>query len=323
MDDGLLEQARRLFAEADRIAVIGHVRPDGDAVGSVVGLGLALKSAGKEVQMVLADGVPRKMRHLVGADQVQKQVKTEVDLWVVLDCSDLDRVGDISSTPWHPDINIDHHVTNLNFANLNLVEETAVATATILADSLAVWNLPLTPDVASAFLMGLITDTLGFRTSNMTPHAMRTAAALMEAGGDLPSLYNQSLVLRSFEAMRLWGGGLMNLQRRDRLVWATLTMDDRRRAGYAGRDDADLINQLSAIRGFEVAMIFVEQSANSIKVSWRAVPGVDVSQIALQFGGGGHSAAAGAVIPGDLETVQTAVIETTQSILSEHEGVLE
>ena len=170
MNDGLLEEARRLFAEADRIAVIGHVRPDGDAVGSVVGLGLALKSAGKEVQMVLADGVPKKMRHLVGADKIQKQVKTEVDLWVVLDCSDLDRVGDISSAPWQPDINIDHHVTNLNFANLNLVDEKAVATATILADNLAAWDLSLTPDVASALLMGLITDTLGFRTVYFSIH---------------------------------------------------------------------------------------------------------------------------------------------------------
>ncbi len=318
MNDSLLEQARRLFAEADHIAVIGHVRPDGDAVGSVLGLGLALLDKGKHVQMVLADGVPRKMRHLAGADQVQKKINSEVDLWVTLDCSDLDRVGKITTESWQPDINIDHHVTNLNFAKLNLVDETAVATATILAESLPVWDLALTNEVASALLMGLITDTLGFRTSNMTPQALRIAAELMEAGADLPALYNQSLVLRSYEALRLWGGGLMSLQRRDRLVWASLTLEDRRRAGYAGRDDADLINQLSAIRGFEVALIFVEQSANSIKVSWRAVPGVDVAQVALQFGGGGHPAAAGAVIPGDLETVQIAVLETTHALLGEN-----
>ncbi len=265
MDNALLRLAGKKLQEADHVAVLSHKRPDGDAVGSVLGLGLALKGAGKEVQMVLADGVPINLRHLPGADLVQQQVNLQVDLWVVLDCSDIDRVGEVVPELWKPDINIDHHVTNLNFANLNLVDTQAVATAAILAEALPVWGLPLTPPIAANLLNGLLTDTLGFRTANMTADTLRIGAGLMEAGADLHDLYYRALVMRSFDGMRLWGQGLSKLQRQGRLVWTELTREDRKMIGYPGRDDGDLINVVSAIQEFDIALIFVEQPAGQIK----------------------------------------------------------
>lgn len=319
LNSTLIEKAGYQFRSAQRILVVSHIRPDGDAIGSLLGLGLSLKAANKEVQMVLADGVPSSFRHLIGSEQVRPRPTGEFDLVSVVDCSDLKRVGHALNGYSQPDLNIDHHVTNLNFAALNIVNAQATATAEILAELIPAVGLPLDKTVASALLTGLITDTLGFRTSNMTPKALRVAADLMEKGIDLPELYRQALVGRSFEAARFWGAGLSKLQREDRMVWATLTMEDRRAAGYPGRDDADLVNILSSIDEADVAMVFVEQPNEQIKVSWRSQPGFDVSPIALSFGGGGHPSASGADIEGDLEEVKSRVLRATRTLFEREE----
>jgi phosphoesterase RecJ-like protein len=317
MSDALQAKIRRKIRTSQRVLVTTHVRPDGDAIGSLLGLGLALRQAGKSVQMLSADGVPVSYRHLAGSQDVSQRPEGDFDLTIVLDCSDLNRVGKNLNGFNPPDVNVDHHVTNLLFAKLNLVDTAAVATAEILADNLAGWDLPMTSDVAAALLTGIITDTLGFRTSNMTPKALRLAADLMEAGAALPDLYQRSLVERSFEAMRFWAAGLAKLEREGQIVWATLSMADRVNTGYPGRDDADLINELSAITDAAVSIVFVEQPNGKVKVSWRAQPGIDVSAVALKFGGGGHPSAAGAEVEGSLEDVRQRILLETRQIMQE------
>lgn len=306
---------RQMLNQAQRILIVSHVRPDGDAVGSVLGLGLALQALGKEVQMVLADGVPASFRHLPGSEQIVRQKTGEHDLNVVVDCADLQRTGKALSSLL-PDLNIDHHVTNLGFARVNLVDPNAVATTSILCDHMPRWGLSITQPVAEALLTGLVADTLGFRTSNVTSHALRQAAKLMEMGANLPQLYHQALVRRSFSAARYWGRGLDKLQREGRLAWTTLTLEDRIAAGYTGNDDADLVNILSTIDEVDITVIFVEQKGGRVKVSWRAEPGFDVSKVALEFGGGGHPAAAGADITGSLEIVIERVLNATRNVLN-------
>jgi phosphoesterase RecJ-like protein len=315
MNDSISQAIGQAFQYAQRILIASHIRPDGDAIGSLLGIGLALQLAGKEVAMISSDGVPTAFRHLPGSDQIKQKFSGAYDLTVVVDCSDLSRVGDAIQGEPRPDINIDHHVTNLNFARLNLVDTKAVATAEILTNHLPAWGLPLTEEVASALLTGLITDSLGFRTSNMTSKALRTAADLVDMGVNLPELYRQALIGRSYEALKYWGTGLSNLERENGLVWACLTIKDRKEVKYPGRDDADLINMLSSVNDAQIAMIFVEQADGRVKVSWRSQPGIDVSELALQFGGGGHPSASGAEIPGDLEEVKLMVIERTRAYL--------
>lgn len=308
------DDIRRKIAAASRVAVVAHVRPDGDAVGAALGLSLALRAAGKQAVPVLADGVPSNLRYLPAAGSVQRSLPEEIDLVIVVDCSDLQRTGGVLGERV-PDINIDHHITNTHFARTNLIEGEAVATCAILAEHLAAWGLGIDQPTAEALLTGLITDTIGFRTSNMTPAALRTAADLAERGANLPDIYQAALVNKSFEAARYWGLGLARLQREDGLVWTTLTLADRREAQYPGSDDADLVNVLSSVES-PVALIFIEQKDQHVKVSWRARPGFDVSKIALQFGGGGHAAAAGADIAGTLENVQRDVLEATRRMLA-------
>jgi phosphoesterase RecJ-like protein len=311
VDQAALALAKERFGAAQRILLAAHMRPDGDAVGSLIGLGLALQQSGRQVQMVIEDGVPSEYRLLEGSDQILKRADGQFDLVGLVDCSEMERTGKVLSDWPMPDVNIDHHCTNRDYARVNLIDLQAVATAEIVADLIPALGLKLTQPVAAALLTGLVTDTIGFRTSNVTPKALRLAAELMETGVNLSELYRRTLINRSFEAVRLWGAGLTKVERLGRLVWTTLTRLDRESVHYPGRDDADLINILAAIEDADISIVFVEQSNGSIKVSWRAQPGFDVSKVALSFGGGGHAAASGAEISGSLSEVQAAVLEQT------------
>lgn len=314
MNEDLHGTIRERLFRATKIMISTHVRPDGDAIGAVLGLGLSLQASGRQVEMVVRDGVPENLMFLNGSHQIITRPSLNFDTFIVVDAGELRRTGIQSGLP-PPDIQIDHHVTNAQFAKINLVDPSAVATSAILAESMPLWDLPITEDVASALLTGILTDTIGFRTSNMNSKALRLAADLVDYGADLPSLYFKGLVSRSIEAARYWGMGLSSLQQRDRLIWATLRKEDRATVGYNNLDDADLTNILSSISDGDIAVLFIEHRDDLIKVSWRAQPGWDVSKIAEQFGGGGHAAAAGAEIPGSLETVQLIVLAATEKLL--------
>jgi phosphoesterase RecJ-like protein len=317
MDHEITAAIKARFSAANNILIVSHVRPDGDAIGALLALGLALQNAGKTVQMVLNDGLPASFRHLEGHKLVKKEPQGEFDLFVTVDCADFKRTGKQFENFRKPDINIDHHVTNERFGEINLIEPEAVATSAILTDHLPEWGYPITKPIAAALATGIVTDTLGFRTANTSPASLRQAALLMETGIDFPELYGRALVRRSYTAARYWGAGLSSLKTMDGIVYGTLTMADRKIAGYGGNDDADLINIISSIEDHVIGMIFVEQHDKHVKISWRALqPGIDVSKVAKFFNGGGHHAAAGADIPGALEEIQPRVLQITREMLN-------
>jgi phosphoesterase RecJ-like protein len=263
--------------------------------------------------MVLVDGVPSSFHHLPKNKEIRRKAEPPWDLSVSLDASDLPRTGALFGAE-PPGLNIDHHITNLNFARVNLVDPGAEATCAILAERMPRWGLEITKPVAECLLTGIIIDTIGFRTSNMTPKALRLAADLMETGANLPELYRLGLITKSYEAARYWGCGLGRLQREEGLLWTVLRLSDRQAVGYNGNDDADLVNMLSGVES-DVVVLLNEQKGGRVKVSWRARPGLDVSRLALAFGGGGHPAAAGADVQGALEEVQQQVLAKTKAFL--------
>jgi len=163
--------------------------------------------------------------------------------------------------------------------------------------------------------MGMITDSIGFRTSNITPRFLRLAADLMEKGADLPSLYHQALTVHSLPASIIWGNALSRIKSEGNLAWTTITLEDRTKAAYRGRDDADLTNHLSILEKIDVSVLFNEQKDNKVKVSWRSNAKFDVSKIAMRFNGGGHPPAAGAEITGRLETVMELVLGETKKFI--------
>jgi Exopolyphosphatase-related proteins len=310
------EIIQKRLASAQQIGITTHIRPDGDAIGSLLGMGLSLLTAGKKVQLVLRDGLSNTFRYLEGNELIQREFGETCDLYIALDCSDLKRTGGVlEGKP--VGLVVDHHITNENFGELNCVIPEAVATCAILAEKLPAWGLPITSAVARALLTGVISDSIGFRTSNTTARSLRIAADLMDRGANITELYNKALLSRSFAATKYWGFALSRMQREDNLVWTSLTLQDRKESGYQNNDDADLTNILSSIDPLDVAILFIEQKPDAVKVSWRARSGLDISPLATSFGGGGHPAASGADISGSMEDVQGQVLQATRIYLQQ------
>ncbi|NMB60885.1 MAG: bifunctional oligoribonuclease/PAP phosphatase NrnA [Chloroflexi bacterium] len=295
------------------ITLVAHIRPDGDAVGSVLGFGAALRAYGKSVSMAFEETLPQRFRYLdIENDPVENEGEK---LIIALDCADQPRMAK-SFADKHIDINIDHHATNTQFATMNYVNDKAAATAEIVFDLLQEWNIPIPVLAANALLMGIITDTIGFRTPNTTAHTLRVTAQLIEKGAQLADTYQRALTDVSWEASLLWGYALGKLQKEGNIIYTVITCEDREKSGYTGRDDADLTNFLSSIQDAEISILFNQQDENACKVSWRSRSEVNVATIAAQFGGGGHPAAAGAEIKLSLQKTQQDVLEATKNYLN-------
>ena len=310
----LNDTIRQQLAAAQSFVIVGHIRPDGDAVGSMLGLAHALRANGKNVVCVLQDGVPEKYAFLPGAADVLTSMPAQYDYLIVVDSSDDKRVGEVLDGIPAPDLVIDHHNTHDDFGKLEYVLPETEATAMVLAENLPHWGLTTTPDTATCLLTGLLSDTIGFRTANTQPAALRIAADMMEAGADFHDIYLKTLSDKTLAEALYWGQGLTKIQHNDAILWSTLTLNDRIVSGYQGNDDADLINILSAVKGPLMTILFVEQE-DGVKISWRSVEGVDVSKLAREFGGGGHKAAAGADVDGNLEEIQEKVIISSERYL--------
>ncbi len=317
MNSGLDTIIKQQLAAAQNFVVIGHVRPDGDAIGSMLGLAHALRASGKQVDCVLQDGLPDKYAFLPGSVEVLTAVPQEYDYLIVVDSSDMMRTGHVLDNLPAPDLVIDHHNTHDDFGKLEYVLPEVEATALILVDSLPKWGLTINRDVAACLLTGLLSDTIGFRTANTQPAALRAAADLMEKGAEFHDVYLKTLSDKTLAEALYWGQGLAKIQQNGGILWSTLTLNDRIVSSYQGNDDADLINILSAIKGPLVTILFVEQEGGGVKISWRSVEGVDVSKLAREFGGGGHKAAAGADVDGNLQEIQENVIKSTERYLKE------
>ena len=145
---------------------------------------------------------------------------------------------------------------------------------------------------------------------------MEIAAELINLGAPMAEIYARTLNQRSFVSAQYWGKGLNRLERKNGILWTSLTIEDRKVVGYPGSDDADLVNLLATIEGIQVVLIFIEQIGGKVKVSWRSRPGVNVAEIAFSFGGGGHEQAAGATIEGDMQEIQQRVLTATRDSIS-------
>jgi phosphoesterase RecJ-like protein len=317
MDAESLRQARDLIARNQSVLLLTHQRPDGDALGSMLGLSHMLRAAGKKTYPVLSEGISSVFRYLPGSGDIRPELPPAFDISILVDCADSERISVPEGTPTRaPDLVLDHHVTNARFAAINLVDPAATAASELITDLADGLGLTIPPEAATCLLAGVVTDTLGFRTPNTGPHTLEVVLRLMKAGGSLPETVERTLHRRSFAAARYWGAGLSRLARDGELVWTSLTLEDRRVASYPGRDDADLVNILSSIDGQAVTVIFIEQDGGKIKISWRVAGGMDVTPLAISFGGGGHPAASGANVEGALDEVSRIVLARTKEWLA-------
>jgi phosphoesterase RecJ-like protein len=311
-----IERLRNLLTSPGKVVILTHTRPDGDAIASLLSLCVCLDLAGYSVSGFLPDNIPKRYTFLPGLDLVVTQFPEDADLFIAVDCADEKRIGLPSNARLQKvDVNIDHHSSNSYFATLNIVHPKAPSTTFVIHELLLALGLPINKIVAELLLTGLVTDTIGFRTGNVTPEVLRLAAKLQEAGAPLAEIQLRALNQKNITAVRYWGYGLNRIVQKNGVVWTSLLNTDREESGYSGLDDADLVNILSVIEGTHVAVILVEQPGGKVKISWRSSSGINVSKIAERFGGGGHDAAAGALIEGEMEKVTRAVLDATFSMV--------
>ncbi len=304
---------------AKRIALVSHRDPDPDTIGSALALGLGLESLGKNVSWHCADPVPDQQRFLHGSERFTQDPPAEdVDLVVTVDFGSVDRAK--FALPARPTlVNIDHHASNDNFGTANLVDVTAAATAELVSRVIDALGITWTPEMATAALVGIMTDTGSFQFPSTDARALERAARLREAGADLQAITYNIFRNKRFEALKLWGFAFSRLVREEggQLVWTEIRAGDIDAAGARDEDISGLVEQVARSSGMRVAILFNEQTG-SVKVSCRTSqwePSVDASAVMARFGGGGHVRAAGALIEGDLADVRQRVLDAARAAL--------
>ncbi|MDX1935264.1 MAG: bifunctional oligoribonuclease/PAP phosphatase NrnA [Capsulimonadales bacterium] len=315
-----MSQAVAAIADATEIVLACHVNPDGDALGTLIGLGLALEQLGKRVTYLSADGVPPNLSFLPFAERVVASTdRSDFDLAIVVDAGDLSRVGrnidTISACPVIMDI--DHHVTGGVFGQIHLLDEKAAATGEIVFDLLLSLGVEITLPIAQNLLCALLTDTGSFRFRNVTPRTMAIAGELIGVGADPNEIAESVFENKSYAAQKLLGRALESLRRSEdgRIVWAVLTRFDFLEFD-AGDDATDgIINAIRAVQGTWIAVLFREMPSGKIRVSLRAREPYDVSEIARRFGGGGHRLAAGCSLEGPLTAAVPNLVAVVQESL--------
>jgi len=307
-----MDAIKQSINEAQAILVLTHVDPDGDAIGSLTAVGNALARMGKQVTMACDDNVPGRFRFLPLTDKVQKGVSADAtfDLAIALDCGDESRMGrtfaDLNQKPFL--INIDHHVTNTKFGQINLVDGEATSTAEMLYELLVAIGVDITADIALSLLTGVVTDTLGFRIVGVTPRTMEITSALMAAGADLSLVTMLALNLKPFSTIRLWQLGLNQLKLDSGLAWSSLTYKAQQEINFNSPSSAGLVNILANIEEAVMSAVLLEQQDGTVRVGFRCRPPYSVSEVALNLGGGGHPLAAGCTLDGPLAKAEALVV---------------
>lgn len=308
------------------ILCVSHVNPDGDAIGSLLGLGWILRAMGKRPDLALHDKLDEEYHFLPGADDIisPEEVAQNYDLIVCVDASSIDRMGSVYNPDTHsriPLLVIDHHVTNTFFGTINWVDDGSAATCQMLLRLADALDIPLSQNIAVSLLTGLVTDTLCFRTANTDANVLQVALRLINAGADLNFVVRNTLESRSFSLLKLWGATLSGVQLEDGVIWTTLSAESRKACGVQPHQSDGLSNLLVTVREADVSATFSQRFARNgqelVECSFRAKPGFNVSQVALAFGGGGHPPAAGCTVPGSLEEVSRRIISALQQMRRE------
>ncbi len=298
-----------------RFLVVSHVNPEGDAVGSLLGLALALKEAGKDVVPYLEDPVPEVLRFLPGSELVSHSLEgvEPFDATFAVDCGQYERLGKgfAQFRGQGKLINIDHHKTNDHFGDINIIVPEASAAGEIVFDLLKEAGLKITPEVATNLYVAIHTDTGSFRYSSSTPDAFRKAGELVRLGADPWKIASKVYENYPLKRFRLLSDALSTLEVKDegKIALLIITQDMLRRVN-GSKDLVDgFVNYARAIEGVEVGVLLRECGQDEYKISLRAKGDVDVSKVAEKFGGGGHPHAAGFNIKGTLEEVKEKVVE--------------
>jgi phosphoesterase RecJ-like protein len=316
--DRILEALR----EHQSICIVGHLRPDGDCIGSQVGLGLALQNQGKQVTVWNQDAIPQKYKFLNPSGLFQKPRSGQrFDAVIATDCASFERLGKAGECVGDRKIliNIDHHVSNTRYGDINWVSPREASTGELIFRLLKVARWPITKPIADQLFTAVSTDTGSFQYPNTRPGTFHAGAELVARGADLAKICDEVYQSYPLSRARLLKHvySTFRLTDNNRIAWFWLRKQDFTRTGAESDDTEGLIDHIRAIEPVVVACVFEEVEPELTRLSLRSKsPQVNVSEICQQFGGGGHPAAAGARIAGTPLAVQRKVIAALKGALA-------
>lgn len=315
-----------ILKESESFLIAGHINPEGDSIGSCLALALGLKKMGKKkVSVISKDPVPENLKFLPSSGMIRRQLpRGEVDAAVLIDCNSMERTG-FSSFRAKNTVIIDHHLLPSSTAESNffrsvqakLVDSGAAAAAVLVYRVLKALNVPINQNISTCLYTAVLVDTGGFRYSNASPDALKTAFHLVEAGARPWNIAKELYENIPFRSVKLLGLSLSTLERNDGIAWITTTREMFEKTGTSAEDCEDFVDFPRKVKNVEVAVFFRQADDDLFKLSLRSKGRVNVQKIAKVFGGGGHAAAAGCKIRGALEDVQSRVFRVIRKAIRE------
>lgn len=317
----VIDRILEVIRAHETFCIVGHIRPDGDCIGSQLGLALALRNEGKKVTVWNQDPIPLKYRFLVGDELIEKPKRGETfDCVIATDCACFERLGKVGDCIADRKIliNIDHHQSNPRYGDVNWVSPREPSTGELIYRLMKVARWPITKPIADLLFTAISTDTGSFQYATTRPGTFHAGAELVTRGANLAKICDE--VYQSYPVSRAkllkHVYSKFRLSDNDQIAWFWLKQKDFNRTGAESDDTEGLIDHIRAIKPVVVACVFEEVEPELTRISLRSKnPAVNVNIIAAQFGGGGHPAAAGARIAGKPLSTQRKVIAAIRRAL--------
>lgn len=309
-------QIKKLIDESNSILLLTHESPDGDAIGSVLGFYHYLVSINKTVDMVILD-IPKVFDFLPSINRVVDNTNKTYDLGIVLDCASKERIGqkeDLFSRCKNT-ICIDHHISNTNYCDVNLVEGNISSCCQVVYYLFKEWNVPVSKEIGESLISGVLTDTNGFGNNNVDKNTYNLAADILDLGVNIHNIFNKVLckkTMSQYELMRIAMDRLEFLHDKKIAVTYILKSDFDKVGAIQGEHEG-IVDIGRNVEGVEVSIFLRED--NGFTVSLRSTGTVDVSKIASSIGGGGHFMASGAKLYGTLEETKETIINETKKVM--------
>lgn len=316
-----------LIAEARRPLLLTHLNPDGDAIGSLLGMWHALRALGKDAVAVAMPPVPFYAAALPGVEHVQLYRRgmelPACDVVIMLDTATPARTGLVyeehaATISGLPLVIIDHHVTNDGGGTLNLISPRAASTCELLYALLSAMGAPIDAALATCLLLGHTTDTQSFQTNSTTPDSLRTAAELLERGANHTAVVHDVYYALPSSSARLIGLALARLQVRDGIAWAAVSRAMMSESGAEDEAADEVVRVMQRIGEARALALLKERSDGSTKLSLRSRAPINVAQLAQRWGGGGHAQAAGATLMMTPDEAEAEVLPLLRELVRSH-----
>ncbi|MCO1601733.1 DHH family phosphoesterase [Desulfosporosinus nitroreducens] len=319
-ENTLVQEFIEVLRKAPKVALFSHVSPDGDCLGSMLAIGLALEKMGKEVSFYNPNPVPSNLMFLPGSSRISQQLPDpQPETLVFVDCTDLGRVNLLTSdiSKVSTILNLDHHISNQHFGHINWVDAQASAVGELALTLINLLGAEIDSEIATNVYTAIVTDSGCFQYGNTTAQTHRLTAELLDLGIDLVSIHHKIFDQKPLSQIKLLQYALNGLEihAEGQLALMTLSLEDFQKSGAEQELSEGLVNHARSIAGVEAAVLLKEAGPLEIKAGLRSNLWLDVNAIAAKFGGGGHNRAAGCTFRVPIEDAKQSIVSAIEEAL--------